>query len=810
MRKGPNHSSARAARAALAVAVFAWGVQAIVTQSLLVREALVLMSGIEFAWGVVFFAWLLGVAVGAVVGGRLADRRARGLRFGVDPVVALAVVLAMLSAAVPFEIWVFRGARTWLGVPPGELLPLGETMIAAVAFLAPVSALVGMAFPLACAACSRPAANAPPNHATGGTLGGVYAIESLGGLVGGALFSFWAVERLSPVQTALLSGAVTTGAAAILPAALRRRRSAVALAAVAGAAAAVAVLAGDSLNRRLVQRRWRTVAAGYELRAETESKHQNLAVGQREEQYALYADGQLCAVFPDPYTVAPLAHFWACQHPSPRRVLVLGGGAEGLLAEILRHPIDHLDYVEPDPRQLGLVEPYLPHEDRQAIRDQRVTIHPVDARYFVKTQRDRFDLVIARLPEPTSVLRARFYTDEFYGELRRAMTPQAVFCTTAAAAPTALTQASAEYLGSVRAALRRHFDEVVVGWGDPAQVLAATAKGLITTDPNELKRRYAARGVGSAFFVPQWFDGATDWLEPGKLRQRAAELDAASVQVGTDLRPVICMQRLTLWERMTGGRSGRMIERLRGVGWGEVAVGSAAALAITMTAFRLAGRSRGGWATGAVMVSMGTTGFATMALSIIWLFAFQSLYGYVYQRIGWIVALFMGGLVVGCLMAGRTRTASAGSPRFWPRLVAVDLLLALLALSLPLVLPKLAEVHDTETAFILIEWTISLLVAATGMLCGAAFAVAGSIQSRMPGPAAREGAVAGGVVGADHVGACLGALLTGVVFIPVFGTVSAALLLAVVKCVSAVLIVMAARKSSFSSSVTCAGDAFGV
>ena len=46
-------------------------------------------------------------------------------------------------------------------------------------------------------------------------------------------------------------------------------------------------------------------------------------------------------------------------------------------------------------------------------------------------------------------------------------------------------------------------------------------------------------------------------------------------------------------------------------------------------------------------------GFATMALSIIWLFAFQNLYGYVYQRIGWIIAIFMGGLVIGCELVNR-------------------------------------------------------------------------------------------------------------------------------------------------------------
>ena len=132
----------RRRRTALGVLVLAWGVQAIVTQSLLLREALVLMFGSEFAWGVVLFAWLFGVAVGALLGGRLAQGGQTNRR--------LVAVLLTLSAAACLELWLFRGARAWLGVAPGELLPLTKTALAAMLFVSPVGALVGMTFPLAC------------------------------------------------------------------------------------------------------------------------------------------------------------------------------------------------------------------------------------------------------------------------------------------------------------------------------------------------------------------------------------------------------------------------------------------------------------------------------------------------------------------------------------------------------------------------------------------------------------------------------------------------------------------------------------
>ncbi|MHC4609625.1 MAG: spermine/spermidine synthase domain-containing protein, partial [Planctomycetota bacterium] len=520
-----------------------------------------------------------------------------------------------------------------------------------------------------------------------------------------------------------------------------------------------------------------------------------------------YCDGQVSADFPDPYTFVPLAHFWLCQHPDPRRVLVLGGGAEGLLAAILRHPVEQVDYVEVDPRQLELIEPYLPETDRQALTDSRVSVHHQDARYFVKTQRERFDLVIARLPEPTSAQRARFYTAEFYGELRRAMGPRSVLCMTAAASPGRLSAVSGEYLGSIRATIGKHFPHLTVGWGNPAQVLAAMQAGLVSTDPAELAARYTRRGVQADLFHPAWFDGATDWLEPGKLARRAEELDALDeVEISTDSRPCVYMQRLVLWDRMTGGRSGRVIEWLRSVGWLEVVAALVLVGGVTLAVSYVRDRVGKGrlprdcypWTwRGAVTVSVGTTGFVTMALSIIWLFSFQNLYGYVYQRIGWIIALFMGGLVIGCWVVNRRsqRAARRGglSAYLWRRLVAVDVLLALLASGIPLLLPALAAVQNTELALLLVEWAVSILVALTGVLGGAAFALAGGLQLASMG---EVGASAGSVVGADHAGACAGALLTGVLLVPVFGTTAAALLLVGIKLSSAGLLVLLGRRLS--------------
>jgi spermidine synthase len=259
--------------------------------------------------------------------------------------------------------------------------------------------------------------------------------------------------------------------------------------------------------------------------------------------------------------------------------------------------------------------------------------------------------------------------------------------------------------------------------------------------------------------------------------------ETAATAISTDLHPVIYLQRLLLWDRMTGGRSGRVIEKIRSIDWYWLVMGMVVVAALSLLVYR----ARGNWTGGVVTVSVATTGFATMALSIIWLFAFQNLYGHVYQRIGWIIAIFMGGLVVGCAAAAsRSRKVTSGLPSYlWKRLVFVDVLLAVLALMGPVALPVLSAMQSTPTSFILVEWAVWSMVAATGALGGAAFALAGGLELGRTG---RAGRAAAGIVGADHAGACLGALLTGILMVPVYGTATAAFILGGMKIASASLL----------------------
>jgi len=58
--------------------------------------------------------------------------------------------------------------------------------------------------------------------------------------------------------------------------------------------------------------------------------------------------------------------------------------------------------------------------------DKRVHVIAGDARQFVRRTSEKYDVVLINLPEPSTLLINRFYSREFYNELKKVLTPGAV------------------------------------------------------------------------------------------------------------------------------------------------------------------------------------------------------------------------------------------------------------------------------------------------------------------------------------------------------------------------------------------------
>ncbi len=143
----------------------------------------------------------------------------------------------------------------------------------------------------------------------------------------------------------------------------------------------------------------------------------------------LVLDGRIQSSVSDDFIYhETLVHPPMILHPRPETALVIGGGEGATLREILRYPsIRRAVMVDIDQAVVEACRAHLPEMHQGAFADPRVELRHEDARGYLETTRDRFDVAIVDLTEPLEEGPAcLLFTREFYGRLAGRMTDRGV------------------------------------------------------------------------------------------------------------------------------------------------------------------------------------------------------------------------------------------------------------------------------------------------------------------------------------------------------------------------------------------------
>jgi spermidine synthase len=184
--------------------------------------------------------------------------------------------------------------------------------------------------------------------------------------------------------------------------------------------------------------------------------------------------------------------------------------------------------------------------------------------------------------------------------------------------------------------------------------------------------------------------------------------------------------------------------------------------------------------------AIGTMGLGGMALEMVLLYAYQSLFGHVYQMVGLVVGTFMLGLSLGGVWAmGAAQRPGASGAAACRRLQVLAAGMVAFAASVP---PLIGLVGKTAGGQV---WLIAM-VGVAGLLTGAQFPLAAAVHLAVTRRTRRSAAA---VEAVDHLGGCLGALLTGALLVPVWGTTSCCLGVAALGLSSFVLLTVVRRQA---------------
>ena len=769
--------------------VLTLGITCQVGQVVFLRELLMVFHGNELSLGIILAAWMICVGLGSRLAAVVLQRRPDALRL-------LRIDAAALIVLLPVTVLLIRLLPAFFDVAPGGLLSLADMAIASLLVMAPSTLLLGAQFVLLARIWRERDGVADASGAAKTYIG-----EAAGNVVGGLLFTLVLVHHLDAFQVSLL---VATLMLAAVTYASHRWWCLV----PAGLGLALLPLL-PHVDWWSSQQQWRLRAPAYRLVESHQSRYGTVSVLQHADQYSFYQSGHLVfstggvsalAVGLEEQEGVTFAHLAMSQHPDPQRVLLIGGGLRGTLREIARYDVAHIDYVELDPVLIEAAYPHLAAGTRAALADARVRLIHTDGRLFVKTGTTGYDLIVVDVPDPTTAVLNRYYTEEFFAEAAARLDPGGVMVVGSVSTADLRGRAIANRNATIYHTLARVFPEVLPVGERFLYSFASLEPGRLSADVPTLMGRFAERGVQSDGFTAGHFAilfdpgplqrinwvlrnhgrSATAHLEPPppspllpgnleQIRQQEQELPPVYERffVNADFRPVGYYHTLAFWSVLTRGDDAAA---LRWIGYvqGWWVFPPLALVILVGWLLRQSTRTREQAAPRyAVGCAVFTTGLSTMALQIALLFAFQSIYGFVYEMVGLIVAIFMAGLALGTTLAHRF----VPNPADGRVLTAVQGAIAVFAVGLGVALPWAAGLQSASAVFVLFAG----FTFAAGVLNGADFPLATACYLAVDRRPERSTAI---VYAVELMGACSGAALASAVIAPVLGIVACCLLAA--------------------------------
>lgn len=256
----------------------------------------------------------------------------------------------------------------------------------------------------------------------------VLSFDYIGSLIAAVLFPMFLMPRLGLVRTSIVFGLLNAAVGLYGTWLLRPLLRGVGLLRIR--AIVVIVI--------LVLAFWRagdlTSLAEDELYADeivytTSSQYQRILVTKNDAGFQLFLNGNLQFSSADEYRYhEALVHPALASLPSPRRVLVLGGGDGLALREVLKYrSVEHVTLVDLDPKMTALPRAFPPLRalNARSLEDPRVRVINADAMIWLEDGRELFDAAIVDFPDPSSFALGKLYTTRFYRLLRRHLHPHA-------------------------------------------------------------------------------------------------------------------------------------------------------------------------------------------------------------------------------------------------------------------------------------------------------------------------------------------------------------------------------------------------
>ncbi len=385
-----------------------------------------LFGSTVYSFAILLAVFLAGLGIGSTVAASLVRRAKEPLRW-----LALAQ-LAIICLGPYTNFVVTRVVPYWQRPAVVETQDIyrvfaNDMLRAAVAVL-PAAIFWGASFPLALAAAGRGQGDA------GRLVGQVYASNTLGAILGSIVTSVLLIPAVGSQHTQQILVMVSGVAAALAfrGAAARtdraKPRGQIAALVVATVAALLVVVPPQGLfGRSLQPNNWGL----FDYLFQREGRTGTVVVQQQSSSNWLFLciGGKVEAsnYTPDLRCQRLLGHLPALVHEQPKKVLIVGLGTGTTAGCFVLHPeVESITICEIEPAVSEAAGRFFTKENNRVLEDPRTTIHYDDARHFLATTDEKFDVITTDPINSWIHGAAALYSVEFFELAKRHLNPGGV------------------------------------------------------------------------------------------------------------------------------------------------------------------------------------------------------------------------------------------------------------------------------------------------------------------------------------------------------------------------------------------------
>ncbi len=748
------------------IAILTMGFSGLIAEILLLREFLIVFSGNEFSIGVILANWLILEAFGSFYLGRMVEKSRNKLE-------TFTLITLLFSISLIVAIYLIRILKGMMGVSIGESIGFLPMFYSSFLLLLPVSVLHGGLFTFSCHIYSMFSAQ------DSSSAGRVYAYETVGTVIGGIACTYLIIPYLDTFQASSGLAVLNSGIclAILAPQGKTGRYQKITLVITSIIVFLFLVLTSQAhkLHTNSITAQWKN----QDIVHYQNSQYGNICVIENEDQYIFFQDGipNIITPIPDIPFVEGFVHLPLLAHPEPRKILILSGGAGGVINEVLKHPsIETIEYAELDPLIIDLIKKFPTPLTESELNDRRVKIKHMDGRLLLKTTRNKYDLILMGVTEPSNLQINRFYTKEFFSLARERLNERGILVLGLSGSLSYTTEELQNLNSCIFHTMKSVFPyvRVIPGYGTNLFLLS-DSREILTLEKTQIIERLDQRNIKTNVIIP-WHIEQT--LHHGWQSWFYNYIEGSSQKINSDFYPIGVFYSVSHWNALFAPSIRWLFKLFERIRLSTIIL----LLVIFLLLYFIVPSKRKRFFRGGIPLAIFTTGFAGMIFDLMLIFTFQSIYGHVFSWIGLLVASFMAGAACGAMIVAIAMDRIKDCFKFFSRIE-----LAIICFSigcLLIVLIPNANPGDPDV-FFLFRSLFLVISFISGLLIGSQFPLANKLYLRDETSLTKT---AGILYSADLLGGWFGGVLGAIVFLPVLGLVGTCITVGLLKLASFIVL----------------------